>query len=143
MKVPKIFIQWVAPFALITLFVVPALAQRGKWWNDEDFQRELGLTAEQSARLEEIFQRNQPVLRERMHALNQAERKFDELVEKGDDASVLAYVGTLEETRGELSKARTIMLLRMRRSLTADQWAKFRALADRRGRERSSDHRRR
>jgi hypothetical protein len=29
-----------------------------------------------------------------------------------------------------------MMLLRMRRSLTADQWAKFTALADQRNRER-------
>ena len=45
------------------------------------FRRELGLTAEQSTRLEEIFQKTQPTLRQRMQALDQAEMEFDRLVE--------------------------------------------------------------
>ena len=65
-----------------------------------------------------------------MRALDKAEDEFDRLVENGDDASVLEYVGTVETARAELNKTRTVMLLRMRRSLTADQWATFTALAD-------------
>jgi hypothetical protein len=71
-----------------------------------------------------------------MLALNQAEKEFDRLVETGDDASVLDHVSIVEGARAELNKTRTMMLLRMRRSLTADQWAKFTALADQRNRER-------
>ena len=118
--------------ALLACFADPALAQRGKWWKDERFRTELGLTAEQSTRLEEIFQKTQPVLRQRMRALDAAEEEFDRRVEKGDDTSVMDYVGTVETARAELNKTRTVMLLRMRRRLTADQWAKFTALADQR-----------
>jgi Spy/CpxP family protein refolding chaperone len=143
MKVSKIFIRCAAVAALLAFFVAPALAQRGKWWQDERFQRELGLTAEQSARLEEIFQKNQPTLRQRMQALDKAEDEFERLVERGDDASVMEYVGIVEAARAELNKARTVMLLRMRRSLTADQWAKFTALADQRGRSRTPSRRQR
>ena len=131
---------------LVTLLgcvATPALAQRGKWWNDERFRTELGLTPEQSARLEEVFQKTQPVLRQRMQALDTAEEEFDRRVETGDDASVMDYVGTVEAARSELSKTRTVMLLRMRRSLTADQWAKFTALADQRGRQRAPARRQR
>ena len=116
--------------ALIACAVAPALAQRGKWWQDERFKSELGLTTEQSARLEEIFQKTQPHLRQRWRALNQAEDEFDRLVEYGDDESVLDYVGIVEAARAELNKTRTVMLLRMRRSLTTEQWGKFTALAD-------------
>lgn len=146
MKVSKNFVRGSAAIlALLFLWAVPASAQRGKWWQDERFRRQLGLTTEQSARLEEIFQKNQPALRERMQALDRAEDEFDRLVEKGDDASVMEQVVIVEAARAELNKARTIMLLRMRRSLTADQWAKFTALhsaTDQRDRPRPPDRRR-
>lgn len=129
MKVSKIFIRSAAAAILLALCAAPALAQRGKWWQDERFQRELRLTAEQVTRLEEIFQKHQPKLREHMKALDQAEDQLDQLIEKGDDASVMAHMGVVEAARAELNKTRTLMLLRMRRSLTADQWAKFTALA--------------
>ena len=134
MKVSTIFIRGTAVVALLALFAAPALAQRGKWWQDNRFRRELGLTTEQSARLEDIFQKTQPLLRQRMQALETTEQEFDRLVETADDAVVMEYVGTVEAARSELNKTRTVMLLRMRRSLTTDQWAKFTALADERRR---------
>ena len=143
MKVSKIFVRGVAVAGLLIFCAAPALAQRGKWWQDERFRRELSLTAEQSTRLEEIFQKTQPTLRQRMQALDRAEDELDQLIETGDDATVLEHVGIVEAARGELNKTRTVMLLRMRRSLTADQWAKFTALADQRNRQRSPDRRQR
>ena len=143
MKVSKLCVRGVVLALLLVSLPAPALAQRGKWWNDERFRTELGLTPEQSARLEEIFQKTQPVLRQRMQALEAAEDEFDRLVEKGDDSSVRDYVGTVETARAELNKTRTVMLLRMRRSLTADQWAKFTALADQRDRQRTPARRQR
>ena len=143
MKVSKIFVRGVAVATLLAFCAAPALAQRGKWWQDERFQRELSLTPEQSTRLEAIFQKTQPTLRQRMQALDRAEDELDRLIETGDDASVLEHVEIVEAARGELNKTRTVMLLRMRRSLTADQWAKFTALADQRNRQRSPDRRQR
>ena len=132
MKVSKNFIPTVAFGAILVLIATPALAQRGKWWQDERFRHDLGLTADQSTRLEEIFQKTQPTLRQKMQDLDHAEDQFDHLVEKGDDASVMQFMETVEQARAELNKTRTMMLLRMRRSLTADQWARFTALAEQR-----------
>ena len=132
MKVSKNLITRASALAALLLFVAsPALAQRGKWWQDERFRRELSLTPEQSLRLEEIFQKHQPMLRQRMEALDQAEAAFDRVVEKGDDTEVMGQVDVIERARAELNKERTMMLLRMRRTLTTDQWAKFTALAPR------------
>ena len=129
MKVSTIFATRAAALAaLLLVMAAPVGAQRGKWWQDERFIRELGLTPEQSARVEEIFQTQQPLLRQRMDALNQAEKVWDRLVEKADDAAVMAQVDVVEGARAELNKTRIQMLLRMRRALTADQWAKFTAL---------------
>jgi Spy/CpxP family protein refolding chaperone len=136
MKVSRLFVRASAVAALVAFCVAPALAQRGKWWQDERFRSELSLTTEQSTRLEEVFQKTLPTLRQRMRTLDRAEDEFDRLVENGDDASVLEHIEIVEAARAELNKTRTIMLLRMRRSLTADQWATFTAIADERNRRR-------
>ena len=87
MKVSKNLFRRAAALAALLLFLAaPASAQRGKWWQDERFRRELTLTPEQSLRLEEIFQKHQPMLRQRMEALDSAEGVFDRLVQQGDDA---------------------------------------------------------
>ena len=41
----------------------------------------------------------------------------------------MAQVAVVEAARSELNKSRTMMLLRMRRVLTPDQWVKFVVLA--------------
>jgi Spy/CpxP family protein refolding chaperone len=96
------------------------------------FRRELGLTAEQSSRLEDIFQKSMPTLRKQKEALDRAQAEFDRLVENAADNTVMDQVDAVEAARAELNKARVMMLLRMRRSLTADQWAKFTALQQQR-----------
>ncbi|OFW17014.1 MAG: hypothetical protein A3F70_05535 [Acidobacteria bacterium RIFCSPLOWO2_12_FULL_67_14] len=142
MKVSKNFARVTAAVVLVACCAAPAFAQRGKWWQDDRFRKELVLTEEQGARLEEIFQTTQPKLREYMRALDRAEDELDRRIEQGDDAPVVEYVGVVEAARSELNKTRTLMLLRMRRTLTADQWAKFTALADQRNRGRSGGGRR-
>ena len=146
MKVPKnLILKAVAAVVLLAVCAAPAFAQRGKWWQDDRFRKELGLTDEQSTRLESIFQKTQPTLRERMRALDQAEDQLEQFIETGDDATVMQHVGVVEVARGELNKTRTMMLLRMRRALTADQWARFTALAEenRRNRDRTPNRQQR
>ena len=121
-------------FALIAAAVVSAVAllapaaasaQGFKWWQSETFKRELGLTADQSAKIEGIFQKTVPVLRQEKDALDRAQADFNQMIEASDDAQVMAQVGVVEAARSELNKSRTMMLLRMRRVLTPDQRVKF------------------
>ena len=107
------------------LLGVPASAQGFKWWQSETFIRGLGLTSEQSTKIEAIFQKTVPVLRQQKDAFDKAEADFNQMVEASDDATVLAQVGVVEAARSELNKSRTMMLLRMRRVLTPDQRVKF------------------
>lgn len=133
MKATFSSIRIVAAFLLLVgLFSAPASAQGFKWWHDDTFKRELGLTAEQSSRLEGIFQQSLPHLRKHKDALDRAQAEFDRLVERGTDSTVMDQVNVVEAARSELNKARAMMLLRMRRSLTTDQWAKFTALQQQR-----------
>ena len=130
--------------ALFVLCLTPAVSAQGfKWWQDDTYKRELGLTTEQSTRLEDIFQKSAPSLRQLKEKLDKAQVAFDRIVERGDDSTVLVQVDALEGARSELNKARVMMLLRMRRTLTADQWAKFTALNEQRERERERQGNRR
>jgi Spy/CpxP family protein refolding chaperone len=109
-----------------TVLTGPAASAQGfKWWQSETFRRELGLTADQSAKIEAIFQATLPVLRRQKDALDKSEADFNQMVEASDDAQVMAQVAVVEAARSELNKSRTMMLLRMRRVLTPDQRVKF------------------
>ena len=131
-----------AVLALVVCFGFPASAQGFKWWQDEGYKRELGLTQEQRTRLEDIFQKSLPGLRKQKDVLDRALAECDRLVERGDDTTILGQVTVVEAARAELNKERIMMLLRMRRSLPADQWAKFSALHEQ-GRDRGPGRNRR
>jgi Spy/CpxP family protein refolding chaperone len=133
------------PKNLLRLFVVsfallvPALpaAGQGKWWQSEEYKRELKLTAEQSKKLEEVFQASVPTLKSLKKSLDQAESEFERLLERGDDGSVMDQVERVEAARAELNKQHTLMMLRMKRVLTTEQWAKFNAMHQTAERERT------
>ena len=107
------------------LSAAPASAQAFKWWQSDRFKKELGLSQEQSTRIEGIFQKSLPSLRTQKDSLDKAEADFNQMVETSDDAQVMAQVTVVEGARAELNKSRTMMLLRMRRVLTPDQRVKF------------------
>ena len=129
MKFPRISGRFAALAAVVVgaavLWAPPASAQGFKWWQSDTFVRGLGLTQEQSTKIEGIFQHTLPVLRKQKDALDKAEADFNQMVEASDDAQVMAQVGVVEAARSELNKSRTMMLLRMRRVLTPDQRVTF------------------
>lgn len=123
----------------LALTVVSTVAAQGfgfKWWQNDRYRAELGLTADQSRRLEEIFQTTVPTLRAQKKAFDEAEAEFGRLVERGNDAAVMEQVIKVEAARGEINKTRALMLLRMRRALTTDQWVKLGAMHQADSRER-------
>ena len=128
-----------ASLVLAFLATVSVGAQGFKWWQNDRYRAELGLTADQSRRLEEIFQNTQPILRTQKKAFDAAEAEFNRLVENGNDSAVMEQVLSVEAARAELNKTRALMLLRMRRALTTDQWVKLGAMhqADERDRKKS------
>ena len=127
--------QIVVTFAVLAI-ALPAAGQ-GKWWQSEEYKRELRLTPEQSKKLEEVFQASVPTLKSLKKALDQAESEFERLLERGDDGSVMDQVERVEAARAELNKSHTMMMLRMKRVLTAEQWAKFNAMHQTAERERT------
>lgn len=129
--------QIVVAFAVVATVALPAAGQGAKWWQSEEYTRELRLTSEQSKRLEDIFQAAVPNLKSLKRALDQAESEFERLLERGDDGSVMDQVERVEAARAELNKSHTLMMLKMKRVLTAEQWAKFNAMHQTAERERN------
>jgi Spy/CpxP family protein refolding chaperone len=130
--------QIVVSFAvLVAMAIALPAAGQGKWWQSEEYKRELRLTPEQSKKLEDVFQASVPTLKTLKKALDQAESEFERLLERGDDGSVMDQVERVEAARAELNKSHTLMMLRMKRVLTAEQWAKFNAMHQTTERERT------
>jgi Spy/CpxP family protein refolding chaperone len=113
----------VTAFAWIS--TLSAGQQGFKWWQSEQYKKELQLTAEQTRRMEEIFQKAMPQLKVQKSALDAAEEKFGRLVEKGEDTAVMEQINVVEAARADLNKGRTLMLYSMRKAMTSDQWVKF------------------
>jgi Spy/CpxP family protein refolding chaperone len=132
-----------ALLGLVTTITVTPAAAQGKWWQSERFQRELQLNADQISRIEEVFQAAIPELRQQKKALDRLETELSRLIDTSDDeTAVMHEADRVEAARAELSKARTRMLLRIRRVLTAEQRVKLGALHEEWERERKrQDHR--
>jgi hypothetical protein len=118
----------VAVFAVLLVLAVPVGAQGFKWWMSDEYKRELGLTTDQSRRVEEVFQAALPTLRTQKKALDAAEQEFQQVMQRGNYSSVMEKVDHLEAARANLSTTRTMMLVNMRKLLTTDQWIKLDAM---------------
>lgn len=118
---------------------------RFKWWVDQRARTEIGITDQQSAEIEQIFQSTLPRLRDRSAELGQLEKALSDLIrESVADVSVVAnQVDKVENLRADIAKARTIMLYRMNRVLSAEQRARLREMHDRweQSRKKSSEPR--
>ena len=118
---------------LLVLFgAQSAAAQPFAWWKNDQFVNDLSLTADQSNRIDAVFQSTLPELRQQKTELDTLEAKLSRLVEAdADEAKVAAFIDKVEASRGNLSKTRTLMLLKMRQVLTPDQRVRFKTLHDR------------
>jgi Spy/CpxP family protein refolding chaperone len=108
-----------------------------KWWQSEQFQKDLGMTPDQVARIDAIFQATLPELRQRKDELDVLETRLSSLIEMDTDEAIIArHVDKTEAARGTLNKMRTLMLMRMRQVLRPDQRVRFKALHERWDRDR-------
>ena len=119
----------------VTLVATSAHANQStnppKWWTSEQYKRELGLTAEQSRKLEDIFQAAAPALRTQRQALEDAEAQFEKLVSQAEEKVVIEQINRVVAARADLNRSHSIMLFRMRRILTPEQWTKLGTLTER------------
>jgi Spy/CpxP family protein refolding chaperone len=92
------------------------------WWKDAQFQKELSLTSEQSARIDGVFQTAMSTLRPKKEELDRQEAALSRLIATNADEMVVSLqVDKVEAIRTSMNKQRTLMLLHMRQVLSPDQ----------------------
>jgi Spy/CpxP family protein refolding chaperone len=109
------------------------------WWKTEPIVKELGLTPDQSARIEQIFQSTLPELRQERDELEKLETKLSRMIQddRNDEATLARQIDRVETARAGANKTRSLMLMRMRKVLTPDQRARLEEITKRRDRERN------
>ena len=100
--------------------------QRFAWWRSEQYQKNLGLSADQVNRLEAIFQNALPELRKGRDELDRHEAELSRLIEtSADEALVIRQVDKVEAIRSYVNKTRQLVLLHHRQILTPEQRVKL------------------
>ena len=134
---------WWLP-ALWLLVVAPSAHAQSfgfKWWRDAQFQRDLTLTAEQTTRIEDLFQSTIEKFRAKKADLDKQEEELSRLIAaNADELDVIKQVDRVEAIRSRLNKMRTLQLLHIRQVLTPEQRVILNKLYEQW--ERTSDHRR-
>src|SRR5262245_33076369 len=96
------------------------------WWRDVQIQKDLSLTAEQSGKIDAIFQKTMPTLREKRAELDALEEELSRMIAaNADEPTVIKQLDKVEALRSRTNKMRTLMLLRMRQILSPEQRAKL------------------
>lgn len=105
-----------------------------KWWIEPEARAELGITDQQSAAIEKIWQEFLPAQRLRYRELEKLEPALAKLIKEGtsDPDLVAREVARVENLTAEVRTSRIAMIYRMQHELTADQRTRLRAMDERR-----------
>jgi Spy/CpxP family protein refolding chaperone len=128
-------IRLIGAAALLALLASAAPA-RGQsfgfpWWRDAQFQRDLALTTDQSAKIDAVFQQTIPTLRQKKTELDALEEELSRMIAaNADESAVTRQVDKVEAIRANMNKMRTLMLLHMRQVLSPEQRVKLNKLHD-------------
>jgi len=117
---------WLGALLLVAA-ALPLAAQtdlpEGKWWKRPRVVQQIGLSDEQSKRIEEIFVRSRPQLIDLKADLEKKQFDLQQAMENNAArADIERKLETVEDARKQLQKTRVLMLLDMKAVLSADQW---------------------
>ena len=103
----------------------------GKWWKRPAAVEVLKISAEQQQRLDEVFAKHRRAFVDLKADVERRSIDLEDLLAARDvdPRRVAAASDALEQARGRLGKARTMMVVEMRGILTAEQWT---SIVDRR-----------
>jgi Spy/CpxP family protein refolding chaperone len=104
----------------------PPRSSGGGWWHSQSWRKEVGITAEQAKRLDNIWDDAVPKLKENYTQLDERESKLSRLIEQNEDEQTIsAQIDRVETMRSTLNKQRELMLVHMRAVLTPAQRVSF------------------
>lgn len=102
----------------------------GKWWKNSEIVRELGLSDAQINQMEQTFLEQRLKLIDLRAELEKQEVRLQPLIEadQPDETKVSAQIDQVLAARGRLEKANAMMMLAIRRVLSAEQWKKLQTI---------------
>jgi Spy/CpxP family protein refolding chaperone len=100
----------------------------GMWWKNPMVVQRLSLTAEQTKKMDEIFQQSRLQLIDLKANVEKQQVMLEPLIGANpvDTAKAMAQIDKVAQARADLEKADAKMLLGIRAVLTPDQWTKLR-----------------
>jgi Spy/CpxP family protein refolding chaperone len=115
----------------------------GKWWKRPRVVESLAITAEQQEKLDATFAKNRRAFIDLKADVEKRQLDLEELLtKKGTDSKRISdATDALEQSRGRLGKARTMMIVDMKGILTDEQWKKINDSREQWRREGSEDRR--
>jgi Spy/CpxP family protein refolding chaperone len=99
----------------------------GKWWDNPQIADQVGLSADQKKKMDDIFQQHRLKLIDLNATVQREETVMEPLVaaDQPDEAKIVAQIDKVAQARAELEKANARMLLAIRRVLTPEQYQKL------------------
>jgi Spy/CpxP family protein refolding chaperone len=100
----------------------------GMWWKNPMVVQRLSLTAEQTKKMDDIFQQSRLQLIDLKANVEKQQVMLEPLLSANplDTNKAMAQIDKVAQARAELEKANAKMLLNIRAVLTPDQWTKLR-----------------
>jgi Spy/CpxP family protein refolding chaperone len=101
----------------------------GMWWKNPMVVQKLALTADQTKRMDDIFQKSRLELIDLRAKLETQNALLEPLMSANpvDTAKAMAQIDKVAQARADLEKSDARMLLGIRGVLTPDQWTKLSA----------------
>lgn len=108
------------------------------WWKDPDMAKEVGLAADQIAKIDRLYEGRQKAIKPMVDEYNKLTAELNVMVleRTARPSEVEVQARRLMFPRYEIDVSRTKMLYEMSRVLSADQHTKLRAMFERMDRER-------
>jgi Spy/CpxP family protein refolding chaperone len=118
----------------------PVSTQEWDWWNDPT-RKQIGLSDEKGKKLQGIFERRAAEIQPWVDKLNRERDRLYRLTDQrvADETTYAMQVANVEFLWAKIRESRTIMLYRMFRELTPEQYRKLQEISD----QRMADMRRR
>jgi Spy/CpxP family protein refolding chaperone len=103
------------------------LGPPGRWWDNKDIARTIGLNSLQQKHMDELFTANRELLLKAYTNLQHEESQLEKITRAHelDENQIFQQIDRVTAARGDLEKATAHMQLQIRKELTADQVAKL------------------
>ena len=102
----------------------------GRWWYRVTLAKQVGLTADQQKKMDDIYQQTRLKMIDLTAALQKEQAMLEPMTmsDQPNEVAIAAQIEKAGKARVELEQANATMMLETRRVLTPEQWTKLKAV---------------